>query len=532
MSPLGSQDEDRTADLPVDQSLEMEWSAEPGDPEQIGRFKVLRRVGKGAMGLVFEAMDPSTRAKVAIKTITRISPEGVYRFKKEFRSLAKFQHRNVVSLYELAQHGEQLYYTMELVRGVDVMRHLCGPPVSVRPKRYRPCRDYDRIRAAFRQLATGVAAIHRAGILHRDIKPSNVLVARDGRVVLLDFGLVREQRLDADVGLTDDGAVLGTPLYMSPEQAVGRGIGKPSDWYGVGAILYHALCGSAPFQGTGVLALLAAKRDEMPPRPRELVPEIPADLDALCWDLLQTDAGDRPDPSEILERLGAGEEDEGPEVSDSGVALFIGRDGELAALHAALDTAAGGRPVLALVDGLSGMGKTTLVQRFLKEVSIEPGTVVLSGKCSERESIPYKALDSVMDALSDYLRSRSNNSEARALLPRDAHAVARLFPVLLSVPAVALAPKKRGDDRIDPSEQRRRAFDALRDMLGRLSDDKRLVVYIDDLQWSDVDSMLALDAILRHPDAPRMLVVGTFRTGCGSQRRPARSAGALADVGE
>lgn len=519
MSPLGSQDEDRTADVSVDQSLEMEWTAEPGDPAEIGRFKVIRRVGKGAMGVVFEGVDPSTHAKVAIKTITRISPEGVYRFKKEFRSLAKFQHRNVVSLYELAQDGEQLYYTMELVRGVDVMRHLCGPPVSVRPKRYRPCRDYDRIRSAFRQLATGVAAIHRAGILHRDIKPSNVLVARDGRVVLLDFGLVREQRLDADVGLTDDGAVLGTPLYMSPEQAVGRGIGKPSDWYGVGAILYHALCGSAPFQGTGVLALLAAKRDEMPPRPQELVPEIPADLDALCWDLLQTNAEDRPDPSEILERLGGSDED-ALDVSDSGVALFIGRDGELSSLHAALDTAAGGRPVLALVDGLSGMGKTTLVQRFLAEVAVEPGTVVLTGKCSERESIPYKALDSVMDALSDYLRSRPSNSEARALLPRDAHAVARLFPVLLSVPAVALAPKKRGDDRIDPSEQRRRAFDALRDMLGRLSDDKRLVVYIDDLQWSDVDSMLALDAILRHPDAPRMLLVGTFRTGADRNEGP------------
>ncbi len=518
MAPLGSNDEERTADLPpVDQSLEREYSGEPGDPAQIGRFEILGRVGKGAMGLVFEGVDTTTRARVAIKMITRISPEGVYRFKREFRSLARFQHPNVVSLYELAQENDQLYYTMELVRGVDVMRHLCGPPVSVRPKRYKPCKDYDRLRAALRQLATGVDAIHRAGILHRDIKPSNVLVARDGRVVLLDFGLVRDQRIDVNVGLTDDGAVLGTPLYMSPEQAVGRNIATPSDWYGVGAIAYHALCGSAPFQGTGVLALLAAKRDEMPPRPRDVVPDIPEDLEALCWDLIQTEQGDRPEAAEILSRLGANGTSE-VESSDSG--LFIGRDAELEALHEALRTALSGKPVLALVDGVSGMGKSALVERFLQEITTSPGTVVLSGKCSERESIPYKALDSVMDVLSDYLRSRSTNSEARALLPRDAHAVARLFPVLLSVPAVALAPQKRGDDRTDPSEQRRRAFAALRELLGRLSDDKRLVIYIDDLQWSDLDSMLLLDAILRHPDAPRMLVVGTFLPGADTGEGP------------
>lgn len=511
-APLGTKDDETTADLPPSRAaVDHDDSERPRDPERIGRFKILGRVGKGAMGIVFEAIDTATQARVAIKMITRISPEGVYRFKREFRSLAQFGHRNVVSLYELAQQGEQLYYTMELVRGVDVLWHLCGAPVSVRPKRYRPCKDYERLRAAIRQLAEGIDAIHRAGFLHRDIKPSNVLVDRDGRVVVLDFGLVREQSIDVDVGLTDDGAVLGTPLYMSPEQAVGRDIGTPSDWYGLGAVMYHALCGSAPFQGTGALALLAAKRDEMPLRPLELQPEIPADLDALCWDLIQTAQQRRPKAVEILSRLGAVESPS--EESSSGESLFIGREGELDALRDALSAAMKGKPVLALVDGVSGIGKSALVQRFLHEISRTPDTVVLAGKCSERESIPYKALDSIMDALSDYLRSRPGNSEARALLPRDAHAVARIFPVLLSVPAVALAPRKRGDDRVDPSEQRRRAFSALRELFGRLSDEKRLIIHVDDLQWSDLDSMLLLESILRHRDAPRMLVIGAFRPG-------------------
>jgi len=505
-------DEERTAQnkLPAEPLYEAAaWS--DAEPETIGRFEIVGPVGKGAMGTVYEASDPATKARVAIKIITRISPEGLYRFKKEFRALARIQHPNVVSLYELAQHHEQLFYTMELVRGVDLLRYLCGPPISVRPKRYRPCRDYDKLRGALRQLASGIDAIHRAGFLHRDIKPTNVVVARDGRVVLLDFGLVRDQRIEVDAGLTDDGAVLGTPLYMSPEQAVGRDIDRASDWYSLGALLYHALCGGAPFQGTGVLALLASKRDEMPPHPRSVVPEVPEDLATLCWELIATDQKSRADASRVLDALGLDQDDADPVAADA--ALFLGRDDELETLRGALSTAMAGQPVLALVDGVSGMGKSALVQRFLDEIRGDPGTVVLSGKCSERESIPYKAMDSVMDALSDFLRSRPSNSEARALLPRDALAVARLFPVLLSVPAVALAPQKRGDDRTDPAEQRRRAFAALRELLGRLSDERRLVIYIDDLQWSDVDSMQLLDAILRHSDAPRMLVVGTFRPG-------------------
>lgn len=503
-----------TADLPIDAGLERQWTGEDArDPQALGRYEIVGRLGKGAMGTVFEAVDPSSRDRVAIKMITRMSPEGVYRFKKEFRALARFQHRNVVSLYELSQDDDQLFYSMELVKGVDLLRYLCGPPVSVRPRRYRPCRDYALLRATLQELVTGVDAIHRAGILHRDIKPSNVLVDRSGRVVLLDFGLVRSHEFhDQPKGLTDDGAVLGTPLYMSPEQAAGKHIDPASDWYGVGIMLYHALCGSAPFQGTGVLALLAAKRDELPPRPAEVVPEIPTELEELCWDLVQTDPTQRPTGQEILERVGA--IDTTDDIYASGSTPFLGRMNEVEALRSVVDGAqASRRPSVALVDGVSGMGKTALVQRFLGESARDPHTVVLAGKCSERESIPYKALDSVMDALSDYLRSLPSNADARALLPRDAQAVAKLFPVLMSVPAVALSPKLgKSGDRVDPTEQRRKAFDALRELFARLADDKRVVIYIDDLQWSDRDSCVLLESMLSHSDAPNLAFIASYRT--------------------
>ncbi|MEM9455784.1 MAG: protein kinase [Myxococcota bacterium] len=492
------------------------------DPERLGRYEIVRRLGQGAMGVVYEAIDPRARSPLAIKSVSRLSPEALYRFKQEFRALARFQHPNVVSLYELHLEDNRLFFTMELVRGVDFITSLCGSRITPESPRRRPCRDYDRLRLALRQLAEGVHAIHLGGILHRDIKPSNVLVTEQGRVVLLDFGLVRQHDMEADLGVTDDGAVLGTPLYMSPEQAMGDRLGPPSDWYGVGELMYQALTGQTPFQGKGMLALLAAKQEDRPPAPSGMVTGIPHDLEALCMDLLERDPDLRPTGDEVLQRTAAFKNERAArdgvprrptDASTSGLVLmFLGRDAECQSLHEALAESRNGRPVVVLVDGVSGMGKTALVQRFLYEASREPDTVVLSGKCSERESIPYKALDSVMDTLCVYLRGLASAAEVEALLPRDPRAVARLFPVLLSIPSVATAPEREVLG-LDPAQARRRAFGSLRELWGRIADRSRLVVHIDDLQWTDLDSAILLDALVRDPDAPAMLLVAAFRSG-------------------
>src|SRR5690606_5111782 len=238
------------------------------------------------MGTVYEATDGDSRSHIAIKAIRGLGPEAVYRFKREFRALAQIQHPNVVSLYELASDDEGMYFTMELVQGASFAEALCGPRLRDGPV-HAPCRDYARLRDGLAQLVRGVQAIHQAGFLHRDLKPSNVLVAPSGRVVVLDFGLVRDLHVDDATGVTADGAVLGTPLYMSPEQATGAKTEAPSDWYSVGEMLYQVLTGRAPYAGLGMLALLAAKRQDMPPPPSSLVPVVPADPDALCIDLLQ-----------------------------------------------------------------------------------------------------------------------------------------------------------------------------------------------------------------------------------------------------
>ncbi|MBK6918094.1 MAG: protein kinase [Deltaproteobacteria bacterium] len=524
--PPESHHRDGPPQVPSDPTATMdEFSAPPpvADPERLGRFRVVRRLGQGAMGVVYEALDEGRGQRVAIKAMHRLGPERVYRFKREFRALTGVRHPNVVGLHELVSDGEQLFFTMELVRGTDFITDLCGP--AIQGRRHPPCRDRERLRSVMRQLADGVQAIHEAGILHRDIKPSNVLVATDGRVVLLDFGLVREHGVDEHVGVTADGALLGTPMYMAPEQATGGQVGPPADWYAVGELLYHALTGVPPFHQLGMLAMLAAKRDTTPPPPSTLVDDVPLDLEALCVALLVPDAAARPTGPEIVAKLGA--------VAGRGGGLrvgeaFHGRSKELAVLRDAYVQAAR-EPVLVLIEGPSGIGKTALAQHFAAEVAGRDDALVLGGRCSERESIPYKALDAVMDALALRLGVHSDPRYVDALLPRDVRSIARLFPVLRGVPAIALAAGRREDDP-EPVDARRRAIAALADMLARIADRRRLVIRIDDFQWADHDSAVLLGGVLRQVDPPSVLIVLTVRDGAQREGTPLQRL--LAEVAE
>jgi eukaryotic-like serine/threonine-protein kinase len=487
------------------------------DPARLGRFLIRGRLGRGGMGVVYEAVDPDSGERVAIKTLQALGPERLYRFKREFRALAGIQHANVVVLHELASEDDYLFFTMELVRGVDFVHAMCGPPRL--DGSHAPCTDYKRLRDAMRQLAAGVHAIHGAGILHRDIKPSNVLVTAGNRVVLLDFGLVREHGVQDQVGVTAHGVMLGTPLYMAPEQTGSAEVGPAADWYAVGGLLYQALTGRPPYRGLGVLGMLAAKQEAPPEPPSARGLAVPIELEQLCLALLQPDPATRPVGADVVRAFGASSVDE-PRVDDA-AGRFLGRAAELALLDEALAATAEGGPGVVVVEGASGIGKTALVQRFARDAE-RAGATVLSGKCSERESIPYKALDSVMDLLAVRLGADDHPFAVQELLPRDVHSVARLFPVLNGVSAIAIAPGRR-ETGADPVELRRRGFAALAELFARIADRRRLVVHIDDFQWSDVDSASLLSAVLRHPDPPALLLVLGVREGADAAGSPLRS---------
>jgi serine/threonine protein kinase len=203
----------------------------------LGDYRIERELGRGGMGMVFEAVHVVHRSRVELKTLPVNDGPALHRFKREFRSVAELNHPNLVGLHELASDGTQWFFTMDLVDGSDFISY-------VRPNN-QP--DEKRLRAATAQLVQAVIALHSNHIIHRDLKPSNVMVTQQGRVIVLDFGLVLE--LDQVTGAKSLAHVAGTPAYMAPEQAASEKITGASDWYAVGVMLYESLTGKLPFTG-------------------------------------------------------------------------------------------------------------------------------------------------------------------------------------------------------------------------------------------------------------------------------------------
>lgn len=298
-------------------------------------------------------------------------------------------------------------------------------------------------------------------------------------------------------------------MYMAPEQAAGERVTAASDWYGVGALLYEALTGKLAFLGTAEEVLVAKQWFEPPP-PRESAPEVPEDLDTLCVELLKKDPVRRPSGFALMQRL-SGETPSAGDISFLRGAPFVGRADELAVLEEAWATTRSGRCRTVLLSGGSGIGKTALARRFLSHVARnEARAVVLTGRCYQQESVPYKAIDSLVDALSDWLKALPSE-ELDFLLPHDVLALARLFPVLQKVDAVRAA-SRQVLEIPDRQELRRRGFSSLRKLLSRLAAWRPLALFIDDLQWGDRDSAALLLELLRPPDAPPLLFLGAFRT--------------------
>ncbi len=353
-----------------------------------------------------------------------------------------------------------------------------------------------------------------AGKLHRDIKPTNILVTRAGRVVLLDFGLVAN--LEEHHSRSSSNQVVGTSAYMAPEQAASKPLGPPADWYAVGVILYEALTGRLPFNGLPLEILMNKQRFEPAP-PRASVPAVPADLDALCVELLRFDPGARPSARHVLRRLDVEDAFDfgAAHVSSSShgqVAPFVGREDELGVLERAFEDMRKGNGVTVLVEGESGVGKSALVRRFLRAPAVETAaTVVLAGRCYERESVPYKAFDGVVDSLCRYMLE-IGKLKAAAIVPQKAALLAQAFPVLRQVEPIATAPLPQ-HEVLDPQELRTRVFAGMRELLLRLADREPVIVLIDDLQWADADSLALLREITRPPDPPPFLLVATVREG-------------------
>lgn len=525
------------------------------------RFELGRRLGSGATGTVYRAYDKARKATVAVKVLSRADPASLYRFKSEFRALTGIVHPNLVQLYDLLSRDGEWLLTMELVEGRDFLRFVRAQQVlavrsadgeesvedldgetlgtlefeaqlqrislpsegandSVSPQRSRHGSrpeqaslanagglDEKRLRSALRQLAEGLAALHREQRLHRDLKPANVLVfTRDERLVICDFGLVTESARTDGTG-EGEGGVAGTLAYMAPEQATGGVLTEATDWYAVGVMLYQALTGVLPYSPRLRLTeLVRAKVAGQVVHPSSIAAEAPEDLGDLAVALLAGNPEERPRYAEIVALLEG--ERKRPSLGPSAPHQFIGRSAQKAQLTTALARARAGSATVALVCGPSGMGKSALVSHFLDEARTRERALVLAGRCYEREELPFKAFDPLMDALSVHLLTLDEMLLAE-LLPPNIGALARLFPVLRRVSAVAIS-ADQGQTH-DVLEERRRALSALRELFRRLAVQRPLIVYIDDLQWGDLDSGPLFSELLHAPYPPPLLMVCAYR---------------------
>ncbi len=459
------------------------------------RFDVLELLGQGTSGVVHAVFDRERGERVALKTLHRATGASLARFKNEFRGLADISHENLVVLHELFFENDLWFFTMELVRGAHFLAFRNGPDS-------RPRLKEQALRDRFAQLARAIRALHEVGRIHRDLKPANVLVETGGRVVVLDFGLVRDLR-DGRAQRATEAFVAGTPAYLAPEQITEGELSAACDWYAFGCLLYEALTGAPPWAG----ATLARKLATDPAAPSSLVGGVPDDLDELCLGLLRRNPRDRPGPEEVSRLLGDSQGFTVPSVAPSarpGATTLVGRNHESAILNHWMSAPAD-RPRVAVIAGPSGIGKSTLAHACVTRAE-SGGALVFSSRCHQQESVPHNAWDGIVDQLADYLEARCAEEGPRLIDP----ALIRLFPVLGAVPGPG---GPEADEPLDPNEERALAVRALRAILREIGSDETLVLYVDDFQWADADSVQLFRELLTGYSPPNLRLLLTHRTG-------------------
>ncbi|HEY0993449.1 MAG TPA: serine/threonine-protein kinase, partial [Kofleriaceae bacterium] len=261
-------------------TLDAASQAVPGEPrraltpgETVGRYVVLECIGSGSMGIVYTGQDPDLGRRVALKVLRSTAAGGSSagarrRLLREAQAMARLSHPNVVAIYDVGMHGDEVFLAMELIDGGTLREWL-----------RRARRSWREIVAVFRRAAEGLAAAHAVGLVHRDFKPDNVLVGNDGRVCVTDFGLARPssgasaermpepppQGIDS---MTRTGAIVGTPAYMAPEQIEGGAADERSDLFAFCVAFYEALYGARPYLASNIVELAGViARGQIPPPP-------------------------------------------------------------------------------------------------------------------------------------------------------------------------------------------------------------------------------------------------------------------------
>jgi tetratricopeptide (TPR) repeat protein len=481
---------------------------------QAGRYAVLKKLGEGGKGVVYKVRDTILNRVVAIKMLKGavLSSEAYSRFIREAQAVAKLNHPNIVSIYDIGKEDGKQFFVLEFVDGMS-LRELMGTYPEGR------C-DIQTVLRIGIDICNALKYAHSQGVLHRDIKPENILITQEDVAKLMDFGLAK---MLEQPSITQDGIIVGTVAYVAPEIALGKGADVRSDLYSFGVVLYEMVTGKPPFPGEDPVKIIFSHIHDYPVSPIKLNEKIPPALSECIMRLLEKEPEKRcqtaADLLKVLREIAEGflrevlvSSSHKPSVVVPSYRPYVVREvhlinrvEEMQVLREAVDRALRGEGGVVFLYGEAGIGKTRLARELGTYARLR-GMQVLYGRCPalfRMDGVPPYIL--WKEVIKDYLENCDPKQLYRIIgfYPSE---VSKLVPELkqkLGTIPMSLP--------ISPAQERDRLFEAVSQFVTNISKEAPLLVVLDDLQWADQSSLLLTHYLARGIYKEQLLVLGAYR---------------------
>jgi len=470
----------------------------------LSHYRLIEKIGEGGMGVVWKALDTTLDREAAIKILPAAfqqDAERLTRFEREAKLLASLNHPNVATIHGLHKDDGVCFLAMELIEG-RTLRAAMADELSL-----------DESIHVTVQVAGALSVAHESDIVHRDVKPENIMIRNDGYVKVLDFGLANLAQTPghSSVAMTASapGAIVGTVPYMSPEQCHGTRTTSASDIFSLGVVLYELATGRHPFPAESAVACMRCIVTETPLSPSRLNPAMSKELETLILEMLKKEPGLRPDAREVTrrmaERKGRHSNRELRPLQEKSVPAMVGRAEQEATMLEVFQTAAEGHGRLVCVTGEPGIGKTTLVESFLRGLTADGETCfVARGRCSERLA-GTEAYLPLLEALENLLRGPHGDQVSRVMKVVAPSWYFRTAPLASDDSAGATLFE---DAKASSQERMKRELIAFLDELSRTAP---VILCFDDVHWADVSTVDSLAYVGARGDGLRLLTVATYR---------------------
>jgi predicted ATPase len=486
---------------------------ERSTPPELPGYKIMGELGRGGMGVVYKAQDQRLGRLVALKVLYGPrckDTEALARFRREARTASALNHPHICTIYALEEHLGQPFLVMEFIEGHTLRARVeAGPPL-------------DQLLRWIGQVARALQAAHAVGIVHRDIKPENLLVRPDDVVKVLDFGVARLlpdgalRALTSTGKATDPGTLIGTTRYMAPEQARCEAVGSLADLFALGIVLYELATGRHPFEAASALGTLNALIEQQPLSPSRLNPKLAGALEGLMLRMLEKDPRRRPPAEEVATLLDGLAQAPHHAITSPGIGweggaqpggkpYHVGRRSEMAELDKAFASTLARHGLLACVTGEPGLGKTTLVDRFLDDLLLQGHSFHLARGCCSERLAGSEAYLPVLEALENLLRGPGGAALAETLKRLAPNWYGQVIPRAADDSSCT---SRTADAPTSTQERLKRELIAFLEEVGRA---RPVVFFLDDLHWADASTLDLLVYLGSRAGSLRLLLVATYR---------------------